>query len=507
MNSSSSDGLQYSGRNAGAVGPRPKHEHRGIDSVEIEKTLLGHPNVGRVLVAIRKGPRGERKPVAYVVPKATWSGSAEPAASGEQLDEWQQVYDMVYADSPEVELGEDFGVWTSLYTGAPIPMEQMRAWRDAAVDQVTRWSPRTVLELGVGSGLLLARVASGVEEYWGTDFSAVVIDRLGSQVAASGLSNRVRLRCQAADDMTGLPRDFFDTVVLNSLVQYFPSETYLDRVLTRAWDLLPAHGRVIVGDVRRNGSLRLLQTAVQGARHPQLSPAVRSARAEQAIAAEKELLIEPEWFSRWAAARETCAAEIRLKPGDEHNELTRHRYEVVLHKEPTELVTLDDAAPGVTWGRDLERLGQVADLVSRRAGRPVRICGVPNARLASEADEAGLPPLFPAAAGTTTCVDPQHLRDLAVDMGWEAVLTWSAQGIDRFDVVLLPDGPMQNRAVSVSLPPPPADAERPLVNDPMAAREFEALPEALRRYAGEWLPEHMVPTAVVLVAEIPPGLV
>ncbi|MFI5476897.1 ISAs1 family transposase [Streptomyces cacaoi] len=71
--------------------------------------------------------------------------------------------------------------------------------------------------------------------------------------------------------------------------------------------------------------------------------------------------------------------------------------------------------------------------------------------------EAGLPPLFPAGVGTTTAMDPQHRCDLAADMGWETVLTWSAQGIDRFDVVVLPDGPVRDRAISVSLLPPPAD--------------------------------------------------
>ena len=65
------------------------------------------------------------------------------------------------AGAPAV-LGEDFGGWNSSYTGAPIPLEQMREWRAAAVDRIRGLGPARVLEIGVGSGLLLAHVGPGL---------------------------------------------------------------------------------------------------------------------------------------------------------------------------------------------------------------------------------------------------------------------------------------------------------------------------------------------------------
>ena len=90
---------------------------------------------------------------------------------------------MTFTTGTPTELGEDFGGWNSSYTGEPIPLPQMQQWRSAAVDQIMALQPRRVLEIGVGSGLLLAHVAPDCDEYWGTDFSAPTIQTLQTAVA------------------------------------------------------------------------------------------------------------------------------------------------------------------------------------------------------------------------------------------------------------------------------------------------------------------------------------
>ncbi|WP_035274053.1 class I SAM-dependent methyltransferase, partial [Actinoalloteichus caeruleus] len=118
--------------------------------------------------------------------------------------------------------GEDFTGWDSSYSGAPIPLPEMREWRDAIVSLIRSHHPRRILEVGVGTGLLLSRLAPDCDEYWGTDFSGAVIERLTAEVTSAGLHDRVVLRHQAADVVDGLPTDHFDTIVLNSVAQYFP---------------------------------------------------------------------------------------------------------------------------------------------------------------------------------------------------------------------------------------------------------------------------------------------
>ncbi|MFD3938772.1 amino acid adenylation domain-containing protein [Streptomyces sp. NPDC058611] len=477
-----------------------------IELGEIEHTLARHPAVRQAIVTAREDQPGDQRLVAYVV--------ADPGAAdgvreaGDQVGAWQEVYDQAYLDAAGAELGEDFTGWTSSYTGKPIPLDEMRAWRDAAVERVLCWSPGRVLELGVGSGLLLARIAGRVESYWGTDFSPSVIGRLRRQVAEAGLGDRVELRCQAADDLSGLPRGTFDTVVLNSVVQYFPDEHYLRQVLDGAWELLAPGGRIVLGDIRRAGSLRLLQTAVQRAKHPDAAPAVLRSAVDQAVLLEKELVVDPEWFLRWAertgggtGGAGPVGVDVRIKDGTARNELTRHRYEVVLHKPAAGApgaVRRLDAVPCLPWDGDLDAL---ADRVRDHGEPVVRVVGVPNARLTGEAAAACEPDGEDSAAPGTAALDPGALRAWAAGHGWDAVATWSAEAVDRFEVVLQRAAPQTGLITTGTYRP--AAGERPLVNDPAAGGAVTALLPVLRAYLRDALPEYMVPAAIVPIAGVP----
>ncbi|WP_245850628.1 class I SAM-dependent methyltransferase, partial [Mycobacterium angelicum] len=212
----------------------------------------------------------------------------------------------------------------------------MRQWRAAAVQRIAGLAPRRVLEIGVGSGLLLAELAPQCEQYWGTDFSADTIHRLGVQVASRPWADRVKLSIQPADVAEGLPAGYFDVVVLNSVIQYFPSAGYLLDVIELALGLLAPGGALFVGDVRNVSLLSAFSSAVVCAQAEDAQTAgVLRERVRREVLAEQELLVAPEFFvalpQRFAAIG---AVDIQLKDMHAVNELSGHRYEVVLHKEP-----------------------------------------------------------------------------------------------------------------------------------------------------------------------------
>ncbi len=66
---------------------------------------------------------------------------------------------------------------------------------------------------------------------------------LRSTVADQPWADRVHLAAKAAHELQDLPEGRFDLVVLNSVVQYFPSAGYLVDVLRTARRLLAPGGR------------------------------------------------------------------------------------------------------------------------------------------------------------------------------------------------------------------------------------------------------------------------
>src|SRR5213078_3948117 len=108
--------------------------------------------------------------------------------------------------------------------------------------RVLALKPKKVLEIGCGSGLLLLQIAPQCAEYVGTDFSSETLHRLRNKITAHKLDN-VQLFHRTAEDFSNFEEGGFDTVILNSVIQYFPSVDYLVQVLNGAMNVLASNGR------------------------------------------------------------------------------------------------------------------------------------------------------------------------------------------------------------------------------------------------------------------------
>jgi ubiquinone/menaquinone biosynthesis C-methylase UbiE len=424
----------------------------------------------------------------------------------------------------------------SSYTGEPIPTAQMQEWLDATVERIRALEPKKMLEIGCGVGLLLQHLAPQCATYVGTDISRSALDQLRQWMSTRSDLAHVELLHRSATELQDLPAGAFDTVVLNSVVQYFPDIDYLLAVLQDAARLLAPGGTIFIGDVRHLGLQPVFHSAVQLAKAgATVSVGQLRQRVARAIAQEKELVIDPKFFHALPGhIPGVAAAEVQLKRGRAPNELTRYRYDVVLRTgkaigDPPALETLEWQA-AVGSAEALE-----AALIERR-WRAVRLTAVPNARMAKEAAarhlietseahlEAGA--LRRQLSGLAVeGIDPQDVWEWAHAQGYEVAPTWAAQDAGVcFDVQLRRSADANDRPPPVSetrrsdgesrsreralrrataRPPNTARNWSTFANDPLAIGLRQRLIPELRDDLKARLPEYMIPSAWVVLRQLP----
>jgi amino acid adenylation domain-containing protein len=374
--------------------------HR-IELDEIESVLSRHPRVGSVAVVARER-HAETELHAYISPAGEATGEQALYA---HIGQWREVWDGAYADSapgPDAE----FAGWRSSYTGDPIPAEEMREWLRHSVDRALALGGARVVDVGVGAGLFLREFAPRVTSYRGLDLSSAALAAAG-QVIAGRFAGKCVLEQGDAMALAALPDDSADLVLLNSVVQYFPSADYLRRVLEHALRVVGPGGAVFVGDVRDLDLLDAFHAHVQVHRAPPLASASEvAASARRAAADERELCLAPDFFTELAASEAAIGvARAELKRGSYANELTRFRYDVTLlgkDRMPPE----PEGRTRVPWSRAASLDGVSALIAAARAGHEVVITGVPNRRLTEPLAAAGL--LAGDLAPQTTAWDMQR---------------------------------------------------------------------------------------------------
>jgi polyketide synthase PksJ len=481
-----------------------------MESRDIERQLAHHPCVKEAVVA--PSAQGQPQLLACIVPDfgqlRALAQAGGQAVTKQVIERWNKLYELSYATGPAAPV---FAGWNSSYTRKPIPEEQMREWLGTTVDRIRALAPQRVLEIGCGVGLVLEQLAPQCSSYVATDFSKSALARLGQWLGQRPDLKHVELLHRSAAELHDLPSGAFDTVVLNSVVQYFPDITYLVEVLREAVRLTGEGGHVFVGDIRNCRLLTHFHSAVQLFR-ANAETTVEQLRASivRAVSQEAELLLDPEFFLTLPARQPGVAAvEVQLRRGNAQNELTRYRYDSVLKIGAR---TPDHPAYTTYWWHPSDDLAQLGSAMSAAGASPVHLRSIKNRRLSKD---AAARILIESAEDKLTAgelrdrlhrvdcggVDPEWLWEWGVGHGYEVKVGWGPhESAEDFEVYLS----KRNSPGWVDKSPLPAIV--PLdkyANNPLENGIGQQFVQQLHEYVRTRLPHIRIPLVWISLRKLP----
>jgi len=492
--------LEYVGRKDRQVKVRGYR----IEPGEVEARLRQHPDVEHAAVVVKERD-GDKSLAAFLVRRPVRSDDErDRALARDQVGAWQDVFDDNVSHASALSDDPHFNTvgWTSSYDSRPIPVEHMRVWASDIVAEVLATNPRTVLEIGCGTGMLMFQIAPHCERFVGIDASQSAIDYASMFVAVEPNLRHVEIARKRADELSGFASGSFDVVLLSSVVQYFPSVDYLVGVLEQAARVVRHGGSIVVADVRSLPLMHAFHTAVE-LRHAPDSVEALKARVAKRVEQESELFLDPRFFSALRDRIQSISGVfVRLENSPIHNELSQFRYTASLR------IGGDRGAVTAVERVDARAfdLDDVRQALAERPGRPFTLTGLANARVASivravDLIESGAPASLDSVvevAGRREIhdVDPTNLMALGTSAGCRVVCRPSASGADRFDASFVWSDEHDDEL----------EAERAYeayANDPLRAKRSSALVTDVKAYLGGSLPHYLIPSTFTVLDALP----
>ena len=344
-----------------------------------------------------------------------------------------------------------------------------------------------------------------------------MLTSLRAQLDDEGHAGRVTLIEDSAKSCSAFPEDSFDSVVVNSVVQYFPSISYLDDVLANCARIVRPGGHLFIGDVRSLPLLPIQASSIEAFKaEPTTLVEELRRRVQACIRQEPELVLSPSYFSSLPQrVAKVSHVEIYPKRGYSDNEMTRFRYDVVISigsrpVQLTEVPFFDQKQSGYTLNAILQEL-------SNRRGRALGLSNICNARLEKEADlfeklsSADAWQTFDALCEPRTrsdsfAIHPEELVRVAAEIGYQAAISWSTCATDgSYDAAFVGQQSSNVPVPKITWRLPSSRNHIKWGNTPGQASVRQKLTEQLLSYCQDNIPNHPVSFAIGLVDAFPRG--
>jgi amino acid adenylation domain-containing protein len=427
------------------------------------------------------------------------------------VSEWASVWNQAYAASTSRVNYLNTSGWINSYTECAFSYQEMEQWRDGIVDRIMFYKPARVLEIGCGTGLLVTQVAPLSESYLATDVSTEALTCVRRLIADCSDLSHVRLANCAADDLSIAGGETFDTVLLNSVIQYFPYLDYLTGVIQQWLERIDQGGILFIGDVRNYWLMDNFYADLAYYQNPTKSKKELKAAMQLLSLNDSELLVSPDYFlSLIEIVPSISSVEIKPKIGRCDNEMTLFRYDVVLHK--GEGVNVDIC--NVTqWCKDINELQRV---LSTHEFGTFGMSAIENTRLkrtnsvlaamTSESQDNAEPISVNIHSDKRgDGLEYEELTAIGERFGYETEFSWAnSDNSGRFDAVFTRSREGSRCVIDFGSAPRNAiKRSSGYSNNPIHKKMNKELQQYIQSYLKNILPSYMVPSRVVVMDLFP----
>ncbi|MDJ0728708.1 MAG: amino acid adenylation domain-containing protein [Crocosphaera sp.] len=488
-----------------------------IELGEIETSLTEHHSIKEAVVILREDTEFDQSLVAYIVPNDIQNSSETQALQEEQVELWQNIFDDNYYEQ-DTELDDptlNFTGWKNSYTGQLYSQTEMEEWRDKTVEQILELDPKQVWEIGCGTGMLLFKIASHCQTFLGTDFSSKALQYVQQHLTSQNLEQKVTLKQSPANQFEGIEPQRYDLIILNSVIQYFPSVDYFLQVLDGVINATQTGGKILIGDVRNLKLLEAFHTAVEFySADENVSIQELRQRIKHSIATEEELLIDTDFFIALKHKYSRISqVQIELKRGYNQTEMNRFRYDVILYLDQPQTVVKE--WQWLDWEAEELNLQELERILEHQKPDCLGIQNIPNTHLISEMFllenipefEGTFQQLKALVNQVKTGINPEALRILTDNLPYTPFIQYSDSEFSTYQVIFQRNTTQPfNRPRFAPKKTLSSLSWQNYANQPLTINSHAIDPiliEEWREFLGKTLPDYMIPHHFIQLEKLP----
>lgn len=490
-----------------------------IELQEIESIIHAVPGVDEAVVSLYEKEADDKHLVAYMTlaKNSQWHVDSVD----DQVGEWAAVFNKFYHQEKTPSDSErNYVSWNSSYTGKAFSELEMDEWVNVTVNRIREKKPKKILEIGCGTGLLLLQLAKETELYVGTDISNQAIDYIHSVIERDNRYGDIKLFKADAVDLSSVTQyGPYDIVILNSVVQYFPSIDYFIKAINGFVDLLSPNGYIYLGDIRNHDLNEIFYASILlNNENNQLSVKSFQNKIQEKQKSDQELSLSPNIFRHLSIFDNRIKqARVMVRRGAFKNEMTRFRYDVFLQINHQKINHID--IDKINWS-DLNFSGEnLNGLLNKGLKKSLQVKSIPNARvyhdsstlslIRNSSDDLIINEVLkkPLLLNESMMLDPEMIWK-TWEKHYEINISWSADDCsENMDVIFVPKYLYQDSIEHIFSSEQIVSCDesqlKKMSSSPGLSKAQYFLIKQVKTKIKETLPQYMLPSMYIFLEKMP----